>query len=463
MPRNFSFFLDDDSAELVSRYEKYLTGADSGYFDVEEMERIVEYYLAFGRTKDSLLAVELGKRLHPSSSALDLKRAKIYLTTGDTSKALRILSHLIEDSDPEIIYLKIEAFVKLERTQEAFELARELIENETDDIDTLCVELAVVFMSAREFDLTLEILKIGEEYNPKNLDLLFDIAFCQEQKTLFEDALLTYKRILDIDSYQNEAWFNLGQVHFLLKNYEEAIEAYDYALAINDSDNLALFQKAHAYYQLGQYHRAINIYVEYAETVQEKWQVWLYIGESFEKIENFAKALYYYKMSYAEMKDNYEALIGIAVSLLELEQFEESLEYIYEALKMNNEMADAWIYLAEAKIGLGEYQKALEAYHQAVSIDPNQPDSLLAMANIYMDNADFNTALKYYELAYSYDPTLEFIELFIAVATYYIGDFVKTATFLELAIHRNLDAAKLFLEFCPDAKEKFKMIIGQAQ
>ena len=119
MGRNFSFFIDDEAGELVARYEKYLSGSASGYFDVYEMERIVEYYLAHGRTKDSLNALELGQKLHPSSGLLDIKRAKIFLATGDTNKAFRILTNLIEDSDSEVIILKIEALAKLERSQEA--------------------------------------------------------------------------------------------------------------------------------------------------------------------------------------------------------------------------------------------------------------------------------------------------------------------------------------------------------
>ena len=458
MPRNFSFFIDDEGGELVERYEKYLSGAASGYFDVDEMERIVEYYLSYGRTKDSMQAIELGKRLHPTSGTLDMKRAKVCLATGDTQKALRILSGLVEDSDPEIAFLKIEALAKLERVKEAYALAKELIDNEEDEVDLVCVDLAMTFMSIREFEYATRILKIGDDYNPKNIDLLFDLAFCYEQQLMLDEAILAYKRIIDMDSYVSEAWFNLGQVHFLNNQYDEAIEAYDYALAINEKDSISLVQKAHAHFQLGHWEKAIEAYQEYVEIIPEKWQIWLFIGECYEKLENFPEALHYYKLSYREMKDNYEALIGISICLLEMEQFQESMEYIHEALKISNEMADAWIYLAEAKIGLGEYEQALEAYHQAVSIDPKQPDSLLAMGNIYMDNANFETALKFYELAHSYDCTLEYIELFIAVASYYTEDYVKAATFLELAINRNLDAPKLFLELCPDAQERFSKL-----
>ncbi len=452
MGRNFSFFIDDEAGELVARYEKYLSGSASGYFDVYEMERIVEYYLAHGRTKDSLNALELGQKLHPSSGLLDIKRAKIFLATGDTNKAFRILTNLIEDSDSEVIILKIEALAKLERSQEAYELALTLIEDENDDQDWLCVDIAMIFMGENEFDFALKVLKKGFEFNPENTDLMFDMAFCQEQKALYTEAMETYLRIISIDSYIGEAWFNLGQIYFMQNEFEKAIEAYEYAIVINEKDSISLIQKAHSHFQLDHWKEALEDYLVYSETVTEKWQVWLFIGECYEKLENFARSLYYYKLSYTEFPENYEALVGISICLLEMELYDESLEYINKALKMSEELADAWVYLAEANVGLNKLTEALLAYQQAISIDPNQPDTLMAMANIYMDFADFQTALKYYELAYSFDSTGEFIELFIAVASYYVGNYDDVVKYLKLAVHRNLDAARMFLEMCPDAE-----------
>lgn len=452
MGRSFSFYIDDEAGELVERYEKYLSGSAPGYFDVYEMERIVEYYLSHGRTIDSLNALELGQKLHPTSGLLDMKRAKIYLTTGDTAKAFRILSNLIEDSDSEVTFLKIEALAKLGRSQEAYELAQSLMDNENDELDWLCVDIAMIFMGESEFDYALKVLKTGDEYNPNNADLLFDMAFCQEQKVLFGEAVETYQRITRIDPFVGEAWFNLGQVYFLQGGYENAIEAYEYALAINDKDNVSLIQKAHSHFQLDHWKEALEDYLAYSETVSEKWQVWLFVGECYEKLENFAKALYYYKLSYSEMPENYEALIGISICMLEMEMFDEALEYVNKALTISNEMTDAWVYLAEANVGLNKLDEALEAYQQAVSIEPNQPDTLLAMANIYMDKADFQMAMKYYELVYSFDPAHELIELFMAVASYYVGNYDDSAKYLELAVHRNLDTAEMFLEMCPDAE-----------
>ena len=455
MSRYLSYQLDDDAGELVSRFEKYLSGTATGYFDVDEMERIVEYYLLYGRTRDSLNAVELGKKLHPSSSALDTKRAKIYLATGDVNKAYRILSNLVEDSDTEVVYLKIEALVKLERLQEARTLAKVLIDEENEELDQVCLDIAMIFMAESQIDHAYEILGIGDKYNPKNIDLLFELAFCQEQKSLLPEAIATYMRIIDLDSYISEAWFNLGQIHFILNEFEEAIEAYDYALVINEKDSISLIQKGHAHFQLNQLEQAIEAYLAYADMIKEKWQVMLYVGESYEKLENFPKAYYYYKLSLDEMEDNYDALIGIAVCMLEMEQFAESLEYIGRAMKINDTLSDAWVYMAEAYIGIDNMDDALKAYLKAISIDPNQADTLLAIGNIYMDNAEFQLASKYYEAAFSMDATLENIELFLAVANYYTGNYVETAAYLKQALSRNLDAAKLFLELCPGAEKTF--------
>ena len=112
----------------------------------------------------------------------------------------------------------------------------------------------------------------------------------------------------------------MGQIYFLQLDYENALEAYDYVLAINEYDALALFQKAHSHYQLNQWQEALEAYLNYESLVPDKWQVWLYIGETYEKLEDFAMALEYYLKSYKAMPENYEALIGISVSLLELEQ-----------------------------------------------------------------------------------------------------------------------------------------------
>lgn len=453
MSRKLSYPVDDESNDLIKKYEQFLDGSGSGYFDVEELETIVDYYLRKGRTKESSKALEFGLKLHPGSSALKTKRAKIYLVVGETQKAFRILESVSDSSDYEVVLLKIEALSRLGRNKEAYLLCQNVLTDEVDDLDNITLDIAFIFIAQLDFETAIKFLQTGDKFNNKNLDLLFELAFCYEQLAENDKAIETYYRIINIDSYMSEAWFNLGQIYFVLQDYQNAIDAYDFALAINENDSLTSLQKAHAHFQLGQFDDAIDTYTDFKKLAIEPWQANLFIGESYEKMERYDDAIEYYQKSLEEQADNYDALTGIGICLLEKEQFTESLNYVRKAIELQEDAPDAWVYLAEGLIGLDDTENALLAYLKSITLEPNQPDTLMAIANICMDNGEFETALQYYLAAYDLDITLEYIDLFIAVAFYKTHNITASKLYLNKAIAQNMDAVKLFFEICNDADE----------
>jgi tetratricopeptide (TPR) repeat protein len=186
----------------------------------------------------------------------------------------------------------------------------------------------------------------------------------------------------------------------------------------------------------------------------EDWQTHLFVGECYEKLELFDQAIVCYQQSLLDKADNYDALTGIAICLLEKEQFEESLVYTQRALELQEDAPDAWVYLAEALVGIERLDEALLAYLKSIALEANQPDTLMAIANICMDKGEWKMALEYYLAAYDQDNTLEYIDLFIAVAFYKNGNITASTTYLKKAIAQNLDAERLFFEVCEDAKRE---------
>jgi len=341
MSRKLSFSIDDESNEAIKRYEKFLKGSATGYFDVEELESIVEYYLKTGRTKDCSKALELGMQLHPNSSALKTKRAKIYLATGDEQRALRLLNSLTETNDYEVKLLKIEVLVKMTRLTEAKELCNEIISEETEELDNVCLDIAYIYLGRGEFKEALINLEIGDKTNNKNVDLLFELAFCYEQNDDYDKAIITYNRIIDIDCYTDEAWFNLGQIYFALQEFPKALEAYDFAIAIDENDSLTHLQKAHVHFQLDQFELAIESYLLYKNMTSNIWETEIFIAECYEKMERYQEAISYYQQSLEAYPQNYDALTGIGICLLEQEKFSESKIFIEKALTLNAEASDA--------------------------------------------------------------------------------------------------------------------------
>jgi len=454
MGRKLQYQLDDDSSELIKRYEQFQAGKGPGYFDVEELETIVDYFLRKGKTKEGSKALDLGLKLHPGNASLQSKRAKIYLALGETQKAMRILESLGESTEYELQLLKAEALVKSGRTKEAEFICQTIIDNEKEDIDNISIDIAFVFIADMNIEKALYFLKIGDASNPKNIDLLFELAFCYEQLLESEKAIETYNRIINIDSFLSEAWFNLGQVYFVMLDYKKALNAYDFVLAINENDSLACLQKAHAHFQIEEFAQAIETYLDYGKMTGDNWQTHLFIGESYEKLERYDEAIEYYKLSLAEKEENYDALTGISICLLEKELFVESMIYTKKALEINDSAPDAWVYLAEALVGEDNLEDALIAYIKSITLEPNQPDTLMAIANICMDRGEWKTGLDYYLAAYDLDNTLEFIDLFIAVAFFKNDDIPASRIYLSKAIAQNLDAYRLFFEVCSDANQE---------
>jgi tetratricopeptide (TPR) repeat protein len=454
MGRKLSFFPDEEPEELIRRYESLKTRKGvTGYFDVEELEQIVDYYLRKGKPNESTGALELGLKLHPDNPMLMVKRAKIYLATGEALKAYRILESTPVSSEYEVFLLRIEALIQLDRNKEAAGLCEKVIENEMTDKDVICLDIAYIFLSQFEIETALKFLVKGEEINPRNTDLLFELAFCREQLHQNEEAIVVYQKILKVDPYAAEAWFNLGQVYFSQNNYAHALKAYDYALVINPDDSLTCLQKAHCHFQLNQYKEALNEYFIYEKMVSDNWQTYLFIGECYERTELYDEAIQYYFKSLAEFPDNYEALTGIGICLLEQEKYAESMKYIQKALLLNDEAADAWVYLAEGLTGIDDTSGALQAYMKSIQLEPDQPETLMAIANICMEDAEYQVAILYYEEALSKDKNreLENIHLFMAIAYYKTGDEISAFKSLGMAMEESLDAEKVFYELCPEA------------
>jgi tetratricopeptide (TPR) repeat protein len=449
---------EDDFNESVKRYEAFLSNHDgtSGYFDVEELEDIVDYYLRSGRTKDSSGALEFGLKLHPNNFALRIKRAKIYLATGDTHKAYSILESLGMQDDYELNLLKIEALRKLERREEAHRLCEHLIEKEGEDVDQVCLDIAYIFLTDYDINSAFQYLKRGVAHNPDNEELLFELAFCYEHLNEHAKAIRTYNHILTKDPYAGEAWFNLGQIYFTHQKFQHALDAFEYARVINPDDSLTCLQKAHTHFQMQQYDDALDEFFAFEELTGDSGQTYPYIGECYERLERYQDAITFYQKALDKDKDNYDALIGITVCLMEQDLFQESLHYIQQAIQVKNDDADAWVYFAEGLMGLDDTAAALLAYMKSIELNPAQPDTLMAIANIFMEQEAFGLAIEYYQQALKYDEyhELENIHLFMAVA-YHLAENEDAAQLsLAKAMEENLDAQKIYNEICGETKNK---------
>lgn len=463
MSEQQSFFpLDAETTATVKRYEDFRSGKAAGYFEVDELSDIIDYYLFNGMTKDCDGVLELGNKLHPNSSELKVKRAKTCFAAGDVRNALRILDTLNNDFDYETIILRIELLQKIGRGKEAQMLANKLFADESaddhNDNDLVCLDLANAFISQNNYDIAMKWLHKGEQINPENIDILLEKALVFEQCEDYEKAEKIYNKIIDIDAFVAEVWFDLAQLHYLKNDFNKALECYNYAAALDEDDMITTLQRAHVLYQLDRYQEAIELYKTYSEATGDIWQANIFIAEAYEQMDKYDEAIDYFEKSLEKYPENYDALIGIGTCLLAQEKFEESIVYIDRALDVQEDEPEAWVYLAKALVGLENVADALLAYTKSLMLEPKQPETLMDVANLLMEDDQMDRALEVYLAARKLDSSLEFIDLFISICYFCSENNSMGIVYLRSAIDANPKAKELFLEICPEFKKFLKMI-----
>jgi len=431
---------------LVKRYEQSISEGRPAYYDVDELEDLSDYYLTNGKSQESGAVIELGLRLHPNNSILLLRRATLYVEIGEYQHALHILDRLPEKGDTDVVLLRAEIYLHVNRKREGLGLLKNLMQEDMSDKVQLCLDIVSIFSEMDWYDMAIEYLLDTLKDFDNSLELLEELAWCHEQKKSYEKAIHVYERMLDIDPYKAETWFNLGQAWFNLEDYNKAVDAYDYSLTINPDDLLARMQKAHALFQGNRYMEAAKAYQEYMEEDEVSDYLLVFLGESYEKAGLFDEAMKHYAEAYRLNVENSDACTGMAICLMEKKEYQQSMSWFDKALKINDEDPEIWVYIAELLLMMDMRDEAYVSYLRSLTLKKDQPDVLAAMGNISFDNEDYEKALGLYLVASSIDPDVPGLNLFFALTYARLGMNDVSAEYLAKAIVSDPNAERLYNE-----------------
>ena len=262
MENPFDPFSDPEMLELVRRFEEMADSGDFGFFDLDEFEDILEYYLFHSQTSHIQRALNMALKQHPGSISIRLKEAQHNINTNREQKALRILEEtedLVSDLDTHLIIGAL--YSQLNKYEKAIEAYKKGI-HESEDLDEIYASIAYEYENLGKFDKAITYLIKALNQNPGNEPALFELCFCCEINQQTEKIITYLTQFLDQHPYNKSAWFNLGIAYSNMELYEKAINAYEYTLAIDEKFSSAYFNMANCYANIKKYGKAIETYLE---------------------------------------------------------------------------------------------------------------------------------------------------------------------------------------------------------
>ena len=342
---------EDPSKHLIERFEDQLRQNQAGFFDVDELEEIADYYLETGQLPRALLAIDMGVGLHPYATTFAVKRARYYVAAHqlDLAKDALAEAESLAPNHPDIEWVRGQLLMRLGKNTEAIASLKKALQTAEDPFP-IQGHLASLYTAIGQFNHAVKVLKAMLREEPKDDHLLYMLAANYDMAGQDEKAIEWFKGYIDEYPFSETAWYHLGADYYRLDDLDRALDAMDYALVIDENFTAAHFDRGRILEEKEDYQEAIKAFEAAIDTDEPSGYT-------------------YYRM-------------GVCQQALGLEA--EALVSLKHATKLDEDLDEAWIELA---IIHGENNRLFEGIQhakKALSLDPDNPDYYLVAYDLYM-------------------------------------------------------------------------------
>ncbi|MFM7430695.1 MAG: tetratricopeptide repeat protein, partial [Flammeovirgaceae bacterium] len=157
----------EEEEELIKRYEENLRATSPAYFDIDEYEIIIDYYMEKLKFKKALTAVNQAIDQFPFSTGLISIKAQVLSNLQQYDEALELLetSRNLHPTDPEV-YLSIGSILSLQgKHQEAIQVYEGIITFTDEEHDDVYYNIGLAYQSLEDYDHAIEHYKKSIDIN----------------------------------------------------------------------------------------------------------------------------------------------------------------------------------------------------------------------------------------------------------------------------------------------------------
>jgi tetratricopeptide (TPR) repeat protein len=371
-------------AEAIQRYEEMLKSGEMLYFDVFQIEHIIDHYIEEGKLYPALKVVELGLEQHPASINILVKKASILFNIGETQTALSLIEKLllIEDSNPDLYLMKGASHLvlkELPKAKESFDLA---IKFSFDNLEVAYFNIGYSYVQSGHFKKALTYFTKGHQLNSSNEAVLYEMAYCYEKIGDNYKSIEYYNKYLDIDTFSDTAWFNLGIVYNKIERHKKASDAYEYSLLINEDFPSAWYNLGNTYMIRRKFDKAIEAFVEFLKYDDASDEICCIIGDCYIQLRNYTKGFEFYQKAITHNKLNDRAWFGSCLIMKIKNDYHSAYKYIRKAINIDVENSDYWFFMAKICGKLNLFSETVEAYDKVCGLAPGRLSSWLKYSEL---------------------------------------------------------------------------------
>ncbi len=376
------------------KFEKMIENNEELYFESEEFEDIIVFYLEMGDISYAEMATNYALKIHPNSIEIKTKQFEVLLELENYSQAKELMEELQQTSMETTDYLVCCAkyFSMLGNPRRAIGYCEKALDLEEEE-NFLHNFIADEYVNLEDPFNALKHYKLALQFDPQDEYSLENVMYCYNLLNRNEEAITFLNGYLDKYAFSETAWYEYGQFYFNRKNYQEAIKAFDYLLAINSQAVAVYANKAACYEAMGEWEKAISVYLEMLELEYTKSFTYYKIGLCYKESGKPVLALNAFQKSLRDDPQFYLSMMEQSLIYEEMGGMREALHFAKEAVSLNENNLDYQKRLAFLYIDAGKFEESLYCLKKLVDFEPQRFYNWYAYSEVLMLLGEYDDAV----------------------------------------------------------------------
>lgn len=438
-------FFSEEENYSVSKFESMLQKNHILFFDVDEFEEIIEYYLELGKMSKAKHALQIGLNQHPSAISLKLLQVEVMIFEDELQQASVILDELemIEPSNSEVYVQKANLYSKLNQHEKAIDLLKYALPLADDLVDVYSL-IAMEYLFIENYQEAKKYFKKCLSEDIEDYMSLQQLLFCYDILEENDEAIAFLNAYLDKNPYCEVAWHYLGKQHLVKEELNEALRCFDFAIISDDTFTGAYFEKAKVLEKLENYQKAIENYKITLTLDDASPLVYLHIGRCFEKMNDDVTAEQYYFKAVHEDPQLSKSWLTLAEFYYLRGNHFKALNYINKVLLLEDNNPYYWRRCAEINFCLQDYERAEYAFSQAVEFGDYSLNTLINWTDLLLLNENYVKALSVASDAMRIFPDEITMFYRVSIAFAGVGNISESEHYLKIAFEKGREWIAFF-------------------
>jgi tetratricopeptide (TPR) repeat protein len=365
------------------------------FFDSDEFEEIVYFYLDSGKIKLANKAVGLGLSQHPTSVRLKLIKVELLIFEDKLREADKLLN-MLEKTEPNLdeIYIQKAAILSKKNLHvDAIKVLKVALDF-TDDLVDIHSLIGMEYLFIEKFHIAVKHFEICLNIDSEDYTTLYNIIYCLDMNELHKEAIVFLDDYINDNPFSEVAWHQLGRQYYYLNNDNEAIRAFDYAILIDEFFIGAYFEKAKILERQNKYEEAISNYLLTLELDDATAYTYLQIANCYKKLDNFKMAIQYYHKAIKEDPMMEEAWLHLIKSYLDQKNDQKGLYFVQKALDVDPTNTHYLNLFAEVNIRLNLFEEAANTFKESLQLDDHDLSVHMALVDVLHFIGDYSDAIE---------------------------------------------------------------------